>query len=247
MLLSANHLLDFKVEAADGDIGNVKDIYFDNKQWRIRYIVVDTGKILPGKKVLISPSSFGHPQAMHKIMPIDLTRDKVKSSPDASTELPVSKLEEMELHKYYDWIPYWDNDFLAYPTPMARPPQLDAEEVKKFEEKIKNTSLRSLSEVDGYHIKAKDGQIGHIKDFIVDDADWTVKYVVVDTRNFLTGHKVLLSLEWIGDFDWASGTVEVDLDVEQIKNCPKFNPESPINREYEIQLFDYYGRPKYWR
>jgi uncharacterized protein YrrD len=247
MKLSANHLIDFDVEAIDGNIGSVKDIYFDNEQWVIRYIVVDTGKILPGKHVLLSPKSFGHPQPMHRVMPVDLTREKVKESPDASTELPVSKLEEIELHKYYNWIPYWDNNFIAYPTPLVNPPVVDPEEIEEFEEKVKNTSLRSLGEVIGYHIKAKDGQIGHIEDFIIEEKDWSVRYMVVDTRNFLSGRKVLLALEWVGEFDWAAGTVEVDLTVEQIKKSPEFDPKAPINREYEIQLFDYYGRPKYWR
>ncbi|MFI4911276.1 MAG: PRC-barrel domain-containing protein [Sedimentisphaeraceae bacterium JB056] len=247
MLLSANHLIDFDVEAIDGNIGNVKDIYFDDTEWVIRYIVVDTGKFLPGKRVLLSPKSFGHPQAMHKIMPVDLTCEKVKSSPDASTELPVSKLEEIELHKYYNWIPYWDNDFLTYPSPILTPPPIDKGEMKEFEEKVENTSLRSLGEVIGYHIKAKDGKIGHIEDFIIEESDWSVKYMIVDTRNFLSGRKVLLALDWVGDFDWAGGTVEVDMTVEAIKKSPEFNPEAPINREYEIQLFDYYGRPKYWR
>jgi hypothetical protein len=247
MKLSANHLIDFDVEATDGNIGNVKDIYFDNDKWVIRYIVVDTGNILPGKRVLLSPKSFGHPETMQKVMPVNLTREKVKSSPEASTELPVSKLEEIELHKYYNWIPYWDNDFITYPAPIVTPPPVDPQEVSEFEEKVKNTSLRSLGEVVGYRIKANDGQIGHIEDFIIDDSDWSIRYMVVDTRNFLSGRKVLLSLEWVGNLDWASGTVDVDLSVEQIKQSPEFDPRAPINREYEIQLFDYYGRPKYWR
>ncbi len=246
MLLSANHLVDFHIEAIDGQIGKVEDIYFDDKKWVLRYVVVDTGKILPGKQVLLSPESFGHPKCKDRIMPVNLTREKVKSSPEASTELPVSKLEEIELHKYYDWVPYWDNEFVTYPAPVVNPPQVDEEEVKEFEQKVKNTSLRSLGEVIGYHIKAKDGQIGHIEDFIINDDDWKIRYMAVDTRNFLSGRKVLLPLSVVGAFDWAAGTVDVDLSVEKIKQSPEYDPEAPINREYEVQIFDYYGKPKYW-
>lgn len=244
MLLSATHLLDFDVEAIDGAIGDIADFYFDIDSWLIRYLVIDTGKIFPGKKVLLSPNVFGQCQSSRKIMPVNLTRDKVKQSPDETTDLPVSKLHEIELHKYYNWAPYWDSDFIAYPTPGIAQPLPDEEEKKEFEEKIKNNKLRSIREVCGYRLKAKDGQIGHIEDFIIEEKDWSVRYVVADTRNFLSGRKVLLSLQWIGDFDWAAGTVDVDLNVDEIKNSPEFDPSEPINREYEIQLFDYYGRSK---
>ena len=247
MLLSANHLIGFNVEAIDGKIGDVYDVYFDAKQWIIRYIVVDTGKFLPGKRVLINPASFGSPQTIHKVMPVNLTGEKVKSSPEASSDLPVSKLEEIELHKYYNWVPYWDNDFISYSMPVINPTPVDDESSKKLQQKIKNNHLRSLDEVVGYYIKATDGEIGHIGDMIFDDTDWSIKYIVVDTGKFFSGKKVLLSLDWVGDFDWASGTVSVDLTAENIKNSPKYDPENPINREYELQLYDYYGRPKYWR
>ncbi len=247
MLLSANHLLDFDVEAIDGNIGTVDDFYFDGKQWLVRYVVVDTGRIFPGKKVLLSPHSFGHCLPQQKIMPVNMERKTVKESPDSSSELPVSKLHEIEIHKYYNWAPYWDNDFVTSPSPLMMEPVIDEKQRAEFEEKIKNVTLRSIKEIKGYHIKANDGQIGSIQDFILEDDNWTIRYIVVDAGTFLHGRKVLLSLEWVGDIDWASGTVKVDMSVEQIKNSPEFNPSAPVNREYEIQLFDYYGRPKYWR
>ena len=138
MLLSANHLIGFNVEAIDGKIGDVYDVYFDAKKWIIRYIVVDTGKFLPGKRVLLNPASFKSPQTNDKILPVNLTGDKVKSSPDASTELPVSKLEEIELHKHYDWVPYWDNDFITYSMPVVNPNLIDEESSKQLQQKIKN-------------------------------------------------------------------------------------------------------------
>ncbi len=247
MLLSANHLLNFDVEAIDGNIGTVDDFFFDGKQWLVRYVVVDTGRIFPGKKVLLAPHSFGHCLPLQKIMPVDMEGKKVKESPDASTELPVSKLHEIEIHKYYNWVPYWDGDFVTSPSPLIMENIVDEKKMAEFEEKIKNVTLRSVKEVNGYKIKAKDGQIGHIDDFIVEDDNWDIRYIVVDAGTFLHGRKVLLSPQWVGEIDWASGTVEADMTIDQVKSSPEFNPKAPINREYEIQLFDYYGRPKYWR
>ena len=106
--------------------------------------------------------------------------------------------------------------------------------------------LRSLEEVKGYHIQATDGKIGHVEDFIVDDESWEVRYLVVDTRKWLHGKQVLLSPKWIKEINWLESNVHVDLSREAVRNSPQYDPFSPVNREYEIKLYDYYGRPKYW-
>jgi len=67
--------------------------------------------------------------------------------------------------------------------------------------------LRSTRQVTGYHIHATDGELGHVEDFIVDDENWAVRFLVVDTRNWLPGKKVLLSPQWIERVEWADSSV----------------------------------------
>lgn len=109
-----------------------------------------------------------------------------------------------------------------------------------------DSRLRSTREVEGYHIEASDGAIGHVQEFIVDDEEWIIRYVVIDTRNWLPGKKVLIAPEWIENIDWPSGKVQVARDRKTIKDSPEFDPARTVNREYETRLYDYYGRPKYW-
>ena len=104
----------------------------------------------------------------------------------------------------------------------------------------------STKEVSGYHIHAFDGSIGHVDDFIVDDESWVIRFLVVDTKNWLPGRKVLIAPLWVDAIDWESRQVRVDMTMEAVKNAPEFDPEAPINREYEERLYDYHGRPKYW-
>jgi hypothetical protein len=106
--------------------------------------------------------------------------------------------------------------------------------------------LRSSAAVTGYHIAATDGDIGHVEDFLVDDVTWAIRYMAVDTRNWWPGTTVLVSPEWIARVDWNEAKVHVELTREQIKNSPAFDPAGPVQREYEMQLFDHYGRPRYW-
>jgi hypothetical protein len=108
--------------------------------------------------------------------------------------------------------------------------------------------LRSIREVTGYRIKARDGEIGHVEDFVVDDESWIMRYLVVDTRNWLPGgKKVLLSPGWAERIDWGREEVSVDLKRGTVEQGPEYHPADAVNREVDTRLYDYYGRPVYWK
>ncbi|AQT70136.1 photosynthetic reaction center H subunit [Anaerohalosphaera lusitana] len=246
MLLSANYLIDFNVEATDGNIGTVYDYYFDDRGWKIRYVVVDTGKWLPGRKVLLSPVCIENVTVPDRVLPVELTREKVKNSPEISADMPVSKQYEVELHKYYGWAPYWTGQFTAETGGVIAMPPMEADPGERSEEQIESTHLRSIREVRGYHIHASDGKIGHVDDIIVETKNDMIRYLVVDTHNWLPGKKVIIPPQWARDIDWAEKSVQMDVDRQAVKESPEFDPEEGVNRELEIRLYDYYGRPKYW-
>jgi hypothetical protein len=244
MLRSVNSLEGYKIGATDGPLGKVDGFLFHDSSWIIQYLVVDTGKWLPGRKVLISPVSLVQPTADIKMLPVNLTREQVKSSPDIALDRPLSRQAEIELHKHYDWTPYWTGGGFAAP---AVEPSSEEKEKAAIAAKVKvDPSLRSAQEVIGYHIHATDGDIGHAEDFILDDESWTIRYLVVDTRNWLPGRSVLISPQWIEKISWSDSKVWINLLKDQIKDSPRYDPSAPINQEYETRLYDFYGRPKYW-
>ena len=244
MLRSIKSLKGYKIGAKDGPLGKVDDFLFHDSSWIIRYLVVDTGSWFPGRKVLLSPVSLEQPVAQVKMLPVDLTREQVKNSPDIEMDKPISRQAEIELHKYYDWTPYWVRGGFA--APVIEP---SSEEKKKAviaaKEKV-DSSLRSAQEVIGYRIHANDGDIGHVEDFILEDESWIIRYLVVNTKNWLPGSNVLISPEWIEKISWSDSKVWIDLFRGQIKDSPRYDPSAPINQEYETRLYDFYGRPKYW-
>ena len=252
MFLSVRNLSNYKIEATDGSVGQVHSFLFDDQDWAIRYLVVDTGTWLPGRKVLITPPVLGKPEGQMEVFPVELTREQVKGSTDIDTEKPVSRQQEIELHKYYNWAPYW-----VGPGPFAAPYAPIVLDVNKLAEEDKSENveskektdhhLRNTKEVIGYKIHAEDGEIGHVEDFVVHEDDWIIRYMVIDTRNWLPGRKVIIPPDWwIKDISWADSEVVVNVKRDAIKNSPEFNPAEPVNREYETRLYDYYGRPKYW-
>mgnify|MGYP002624559265 CR=1 FL=1 len=262
MLKSSNALIGYKIQATDGQLGKVHDFYFDDKAWRVRYLVADTGNWLPGRKVLIAPEALHKPNWAESIFPVALSKGEIKESPSIDYDQPVSLQHELALSEYYNWDPYWkDVAGIAYTqtniynpirpaisTPKAKTaentPPGKAEELKK---KDADPHLRSMREVTNYDIRATDGNIGHVEGFIVDDETWHIRYLVIDTRNWLPGKKVLISPAWIADVDWNASEVAVDLNQATIKSCPEYDPEQPVNRTYETMLYDYYGRPYYWK
>lgn len=241
MLRSVRDIIGYRVKATDGQIGTVKDFYFDDEAWTVRYIVLDTGHWLPGRRVLISPESVGEPDWQREILPVNMSRQKIDESPDVDLERPVSRQKQSQLSTYYDWTPYW-----GYMGPVVGLGTTKVGEADPAMDHEPDEHLRSAREVCHYRIHASDGEIGHLQDFIVQTEGWVLRYLVVDTRVWLPAKKVLVSPAWIERVDWPTAEVYVDLERETIKNGPRFDYHSPVNREYEVRMFDYYGRPVYW-
>jgi hypothetical protein len=240
MLRSLKELQGYTIRAVDGDIGRVHGFYFDDLKWIIRYLVVDTGTWLPGRLVLLSPTALGRADGKSFVLPISLSKSQVENSPPIEADQPVSRQKESELHRYYGWHPYWSGTAVGL---AVHAKQLEEENI---EEGWGDPHLRSSREVIGYHIQARDGEIGHVEDFIADDDAWMVRYMVIDTHNWLPGKKVLIVPAWAKEIDWVEKKVHIDLKRDTIKAGPEFDPSEPVNREYEIRFYDYYGRPIYW-
>jgi hypothetical protein len=243
MLRSISEIIGYHMAATDGEIGKAHDFLFDDHEWTVRHLVVDTGKWLPGRKVLIAPEALAGADWEKQWLAVSLTKEKIENSPSVDTDKPVSRQQEIELYRYFAWTPYWGagmGGLYAQPAAVAVPEQM-GKEVQKGD-----LHLRSVRHVKGYRISAADGAIGHIDDFIVDDETWILRYAVVDTRNWLPGKKVLLSPWWLKDISWADRMASTDLRQDDIKNGPHLDPAMPVNREYEERLYDFHGRPKYW-
>jgi hypothetical protein len=251
MLRSLNNLKTYDFYASDDEIGTIRDFFFDDHQWTVRYMVVRTGSWLFGKDVLISPYAFSEIDWNNKEIHAKLTREQIKNSPDIDTEQPISRKKELEYHNYYGYPIYWGGPGLwgsaAYPAAMsALYQEMEKREQKEREESEQEKHLRSVNEVDGYSIDALNGEVGHTEDFIAEDDSWCIRYMVVDTRKLLPGKKVIISPEWIKEIDWGESRVVVDLLAETIRNSPEIDLEEPISKKDEEDLFNYYGFPRYW-
>lgn len=259
MLRSAKNLRGYTLQATDGKIGSVDDFLFDDEQWTIRYLVANTGGWLTGRLVLISPSVLGQADWAAQTLAVALTRTQIEQSPDIATDQPVSRQHEMDLAQYYGYPSYW-GEMGIWGSGMSpyvlgggvTPPVIPPADTAATERALANAPaeysdqhLFSVRAVIGYHIQARDGEIGHTEDFIVDDETWVIRYMVVDTKNWWPGKRVLVAPQWIDAVDWNTSIVEVDLLREMIKQGPEYDP-AMLNRKYEAALYRHYERPPYW-
>lgn len=264
MLRSISDLNDYAILATDGTIGHVKDCYFDDERWVVRYLVVDTGSWLMSRKVLISPISIGQANRPEKLLPVSITREQVKNSPDFDTEKPVSRQHEKAYLGYYGYPYYWGGlstwgvgPYPAMLTGVAGYGESDAErraaesqrdraESDGAQDKPDDVHLRSGNAVVGYHIMATDGEIGHVDSLLVDEETWAIRYLVVNTSNWWLGHKVLVTPEWIGNVSWSNSTMTVELNRQAVKDAPPYDPAVQLDRDLEVGVHEHYGRPGYW-
>ncbi len=247
MLKNASEIHGYGIAATDGHIGTVSDLLFDDKTWLVRWLVVDLGAWLPGRKVILPSSVLGHLDLNGETFPVRLTMQQVKDSPDVDTDQPVSRQMETNIYDYYGWSPYWCTGFymggygFAGGAPLAVPYRKygGADGVHENEQDG-DKHLRSAEELSGYHIHALDGAIGHVDDLLVEDADWSVHYLIVDTSNWWVGKKVLISPRSVKTIDWAERMIGIDVDRQRVKDSPAYDAQTPIDRSYEKQYHEYY-------
>jgi hypothetical protein len=249
MFRSINELKNYVLEANDGEIGRCKDFLFDDTTWIIRYMVADCRKWLPGRKVLISPEFLENPDWLWKRFPVNLSRQQIKESPPLETNKPVSRQYEIRWSDHYGLPQYWlgpGGTGIVY-RPIGDGANRASNHLKdKPKTNLQNSQLRSVNEVVGYHVQASDGEIGHVADFFLEDQVWVLNYIMVDTRNWLPGRKVLVSPQWANSVSWSERKVFFELSKEQIEKSPEYNTAEPPDRKYEGLLHDYYGFLPYW-
>lgn len=235
------------VHASDGDIGTVKQFYFDDLTWTIRYMVVQTGTWLTGRQMLIPMAALGKPKGESRKLPVSLTREQVRNSPNIDTAQPVVRQHEVELYRYYAFPGYWGGGFygasgygLSMPFPIDVTTKTDQKSLKL--RKV-DPHLRSTQEVTGYHIHATDGDIGHVEDFVVDEEAWNIPYLIVNTGNWLAGRSVLVSPQWIQRVNWLDKSVFVDLTRDVLKTSPEFDSSKPVRDSDENKLLAHLRKP----
>jgi PRC-barrel domain protein len=215
------------VHAVDGEIGSLEDFYFEEGHWVVRYLLVDTGKWLNGRRVLLSPMSVSGEWNVTTI-PLHLTREQVENSPRFDPQDLLSRETETQVLGYYGYPYYWGYDGVwgsfDNPGALLTAPTSDASSNRADERGIDPESqrLRSIAKSTGYHLQALDGDIGHVDDFLIGEQSWRIRYLLVDTSNWIGGRSVLISSEAVDSVDRQHEKLHVSVTRNVIEHSPSF-------------------------
>jgi hypothetical protein len=246
MLYTTHTLKGCALHCRDGEIGSAQEFYFDDKFWTIRYLVAKTGGWLSTRKVLLSPFSLRSVDPVTKQIQVDLTKRQIEDSPGLESEKPVSRQFEESYYGYYGWPTYWNG-----PYSWGQNHQVTRDQARFVEFSGRAQSwdphLRSTHAVHGYRVDAADGKVGHVADFVIEDESWAIRYLVLDTDDWLAaGRRILVSPQWIKHVSWSDSTVLIRLDREAIEHAPEYLDDQPITRHYEAELHRHYAMDGYW-
>lgn len=249
MQFVASALKGYTIVGSDGALGTVNDVLFDDLTWRVRWLVVETGTWLAGRKVLIHPTAVEKADHEHQEVRLRLTMAQIEGSPTIDIDQPVSRGMEARLYDYYGWDPLWGGSaygFGAIASPISAPPYFGITALRERSDMVSDQDsgdphLRSNAEVVGYHVHASDGEIGHVENLFVDDADWHVHYLVIDTRNWWPGRHVLISPHAVRTVDWNDRHVMLDVTRAQVNASPPWDPSALMDQAYQQGLHRHYG------
>jgi len=221
MLRSLNKFYGDRLGASDGEIGRVKDFYFDDQQWALRYVVADTGAWLPGRLVLISPHAFGNFYEDGHSLLVKLTRQQIEDSPPIEEHEPVSRQYEKEYHRYYGWPAYWDgvemSEAAEFPGTVPEP-----ESNLMPTASVNDPHLRSTKAMTGYHIQTHDGAIGHVIDFMIDDESWLICRLVVETGHWFAGKEIALLPTQVERISYEESKIFVNVTKDSLLKASEY-------------------------
>jgi len=242
MLRSIKQIYGDKLGASDGEIGHVKDFYFDDLDWVVRYLVADTGSWMPARLVLISPHAMGQLYQGGKVLLVNLTRQQIEDSPSIDSHKPLSRQYEEEYHRYYGWPFYWRGDALwgmsGFPILSQGSEPFHGEPPSPTPRKRNRADahLRSARAITGYKVEASHELVGHVADFLVDDKTWAINHLVFDASSSLSGGKVLVPPKQVRRISWDDSKVILKLTKEALRRAPRYDDAEAVAHDHDPRI-----------
>lgn len=251
MLYRADSILNQKVEATDGVVGIVKDLYFDDLSWTLRYLVVDTGGWLTGRDVLISSESLVEYNEERGAIVTRLSQLQIENSPAPEQGQPISRMSEIQLSQYYGWSPYWTaspglfpwSKTYTFPRDSSAPnggPASSQFEAEFEKQSHADPNLRGFADLKNYGLHASDGDIGQVEDLLIEPDTWRITHLIADTRLWWPGGLVVIDRALIDKINWVDRQIVVAMTRDQVKNSPTYDRQHPVNENYQTEISDYY-------
>jgi hypothetical protein len=240
MLRSVRDLVGYTVAARDGRCGELRDMYFDDRLWILRYWEVDAGAAASALR--LSPQAVTAIADKARQFHVRMCREQLQRGPGVDSDPGLTHPLDAEggLRRERDGGNLWSlaglplSELLAPAVEAAELPATPAHPERFGLER--DLRLRSSAEVIGYGVAARDGPIGHVADFLIEPATWQVRMVVVDTHTRLADRPVLLPPMWVDDFDDAARQLRFRVSRDAVQSSPHYEASPALAHEQALRV-----------
>jgi uncharacterized protein YrrD len=251
MRTTFDHLKHYAISGSDGELGKIKDMYFDDSSWTVRYLVVDTGSWLTGRRVLLSPESITHIDHLNRIVNVGLSRDRIAEAPSVDAHVPVTRHATLAVDQFYGWHHTWITGGLIdfqVPTanygPLVTPPEMPEEVRAAWDARRSlDPNLQSLADVHGYSVEAADDEhkLARFQDAIINEATWRIPYVVVDVGTWFTDKHAIVPVHRVRHLDANRRRTVLDMPAAVFEAAPKFDGVDTLDERQESAVIAYFA------
>lgn len=219
MLQDSKRITGRIIQASDGDVGQVTDFLFDDTSWSLRYLVVETGPWLNGRRILLAPESFERNAFyISDPLPTKLTREQIGNSPLFDNHQKISRDYEENYYDHHGWSGYWNR---SNPEDTAISAMVSPAQMREIAPD--RPHLHSVNSISGFHLHAKDGNIGKVSSVSIETRKWKVAEIVVETGHWYSGKQILILTETIERISYDNSAIYVDLSLDDIRTTPADN------------------------
>lgn len=225
MLMKATEWLGIGLIAKDGTAGQVEDLYFEDKQWTLQYLLVDCEPWRVRRKMLFPVRLMDTLDWEARKIHLKMTLDQIKaaSEVDFSTTLPWQL--EKDLYEFFRWPSYWQTSVFHAPAYAKMSPPRNAPVPSDL-----RPQLHSLREVTGYQVETRDGDIGHLADFMLQEdpknKTWQIAHFALNLKKaYQEDRQVLLAPHWLKEINAHTSTILLDLHHSDIRSSTDFDFE----------------------
>lgn len=247
MLWNASALKGYPIKATDGELGTVCDLMYEESNWAIRWVVVDTGDWLSGRLVVLPVAVVGQPDPEAHCVPARLTMKQVEQSVGVdsvrtgnSDSLDCEQENLPQGRDHYIWGHHDGNT----PPAIALDPRVLSGATRATADMAVargDGHVSSISAITGYSIEATDGHIGHAEDFLIDTALWQVRYLIVHTSRWWPSEKLLVSPLSVERIDRHESTIHIAETRQRVKDSPPYIAADTVDGAFEELFHTYYG------
>lgn len=268
MLRNIKDLFGYPIMASDGKSGKVMDVLFGDRNWRMRYLDVETRRGFRLNLRYLSEEEKSEDRVTRRLIETKdlealdfgpdrriiktfLDTEEIKKCEGFGSHLTVEERYEMEFRRFhghtnYDERPFFGSFGYAGHLPSVSAYDHTEKEIREHLDRMSEIAgehLHSAKAVLGYHVAGLDGSLGIVGDLILDVSSWSISYLVLDTRHGIPSRKYLLDMSDVQAIEWPSSTMEVKLTNEDVTSRRRYWVHDPVNVTDDEEEYDYSGRP----